>query len=53
MGKIYRITVLFLVLISVLVITACQKTIVTLQVGFVLGKTHQMEKWIFKQPYFK
>ena len=47
MGKIYRITVLFLVLASVLVITACQKTIVTLQVGFVLGKT-RARKWGLK-----
>ena len=39
MGKIYRITVLFL--------TACQKTIVTLQVGFVLGKT-RARKWGLK-----
>ncbi len=49
MGKIYRITVLFLVLVSVLVITACQKTIVTLQVGFVLGKTAREQEVVEKQ----
>ena len=39
-------------LASVLVITACQKTIVTLQVGFVLGKT-RARKWGLKAIIWK